>query len=133
MTKRHRVGPGFEHTGLDALVDTVRDRREGCVEQPPLGPVGHERDALQQTSRRGREPRDARQHRVAHRRRQRLGTRREQLGDEKRVPRVSAWIASPSAACEDASSRTASTESGGTVTRSTAATDVSSPSRRRSG
>ena len=83
---RHSAGHGFEHAALDALLDAVRDRREGGVEQPQLGPGGHERDALQQTSRRRREPRDARQHRVTHRRRQRLGTRREQLGDKERVP-----------------------------------------------
>jgi len=72
VTECDGAGRGLQGAGGHALVDMTCQLVEGCVEQPQLDARGHERDTLQQTSRRRREPPDSRQHGVTHRRRQRL-------------------------------------------------------------
>ena len=75
----------LEHPGGHAFVHPAGDVREGGVEQPQLGAGGHERRAVEQSPRVGRQARGARQDRVAHRRRHRVAGRRQQLGHEERV------------------------------------------------
>ena len=86
VTEGDGAGLALQHAGGHAFVDVTGHVLEGRVEQPQLNAGRHERDTLQQTSRRRREPTDARQHRVTHRRRQRLGTRSKQLRHKERIP-----------------------------------------------
>ena len=86
VAERDRVATGLEHPGGDALVEMARILGERRLEQPELGPRGHERSALEQAAGRRRESCGSCEHGVANRRRQGVTAGSEELCDEERVP-----------------------------------------------
>ena len=121
--------PGARCTRRDASSVVGRDG----LDQPELGPRGNERRDVEQPPRRRLERRGPREHRVAHRRGQRVAAGRQHLGHVEGVAAgqlVQRLGVGPARLGERAHRLG---ESRGTESRSTPGADASSPSTRASG
>ena len=85
MPELDRVAAEHHDAGRQAVVEHRQGARRQRFEQPRLDRAGHHRRRVDQVAGRSAEPRGPREHRVLDRRRHRLGSRPEHLGDEERV------------------------------------------------